>query len=106
MLLRPIVLLVLFVCTLTTADEGEPCPLLMATGASEEDKTGCFIVNLRDDISGDSFQSTLRKVAQLSDDQRIITSGQGVANFVAVRVSDYSLEAVSECCVSELSFIN
>ena len=75
--------------------QGEPCPLHRATGASDTDKTGCYIIKLRGDTSEESFQAAQRKVAQLSNDHRVLRAGQRVSKFITARVADYPLETVS-----------
>ncbi len=91
------VILLLAFSTLTSANEEEPCPLLMATGVSDSDKTGCFMVNLREDLSDTDYQSVLRRVTSLSANQQVVGAVRGgVANFVTIRASEYSLEAVSK----------
>ena len=90
----------LFLCVLPlflspAVGQGQPCPLHRATGVSDTDKTGCYIIKLREDTSEESFQAAQLKVAQLSTDHRVLRSGQRVSKFITVRVADYPLETVS-----------
>ncbi len=91
-------ILLLALCTLTYASEEEPCPLLMAaTGVSDSDKTGCYMVNLHEDLSDVDYQTVLRRVTSLSTNQQVVSSVRGgVASVVTVRVTDYSMQAVSQ----------
>ena len=71
------------------------CPLLKATGASEEDKTGCYIVVLNNATTADKFQEILGKVLNMSEDAKVYGSVQRVAKAFTVKLSEITVEVVS-----------
>lgn len=73
-----------------------PCPLLMASGVSDADKTGCYIVNLRKETTQEEFQAIQRQVLQRTDDHKIYGSVQRVVKAFTVKMSAYSLQSVSD----------
>ena len=73
---------------------GDRCPLLLASGVSDSDKTGCYIVNLLKATTPEKFQAIMSRVLQMTDDNKIYGSVQGVAKAFTVKLSSYSLESV------------
>lgn len=77
---------------------GDRCPLLLASGVSDSDKTGCYIVNLLKETTPEKYQSVMSRVLQMTDDNKIYGSVQGVVKAFTVKLSSYSLESVSSSC--------
>ena len=71
------------------------CPVLRVQGVSDDDKTGCYIVSLKKNTSHEKFQEILSRVVHMSDDAKVYGSVERVAKAFTVRLSDYSLNAVS-----------
>ena len=72
-------------------------PLLMATGAAESEKTGCYIVVLKDDTTLERFQSIISEVVSMSMDAKLHGSVQRIAKAFTVKLSDHALNVVSYC---------
>ena len=88
-----------FICCLLVAvallgaTEARRCPVLHATEDAE--KTGCYIVVLKQATTAAKFQSVLQKVVQMADDAKLYGSVTRVAKAFTVKLSSYALHAVS-----------
>ena len=78
-----------------TMAEKAKCPVLRATGVSDEDKTGCYTVVLNKATSADMFESILSRVLNMTEDAKVYASVQRVAKAFTVRLSEIAIEAVS-----------
>lgn len=76
-----------------TVIEARRCPVLHATGDAE--KSGCYIVVLRQVTSASEFQSVLHRVVQMADGAKVYGSVTRVAKAFTVKLSAYALHAVS-----------
>ena len=70
-------------------------PLLRASGVSEKDKTGCYIVVLKEETSHEMFQSIVSQVVQMSTDAQVHGSVERVAKAFTVKLSDDALQVVN-----------
>ena len=70
------------------------CPLLRATGASDSEKTGCFIIVLNKTTTAEQFQDVLSRVVNMSEDAKVYGSVQRVAKAFTIKLSEIALEAV------------
>ena len=77
-----------------TAIEARRCPVLHAAGDAE--KSGCYIVVLKQATSAAEFQSVLHRVVQMADGARVYGSVTRVAKAFTVKLSAYALNAVSQ----------
>ena len=74
-------------------------PLFRANGASERDKTGCYIVVLKEETSHEMFQSIVSQVVQMSSDAQVHGSVERVAKAFTVKLSDDALQLVNNLYV-------
>ena len=95
--------LAVFICcffvavALLGATEARRCPVLHATGNAE--KTGCYIVVLKQATTAAKFQSVLQQVVQMADGAKVYGSVTRVAKAFTVKLSSYALHAVSMTCI-------
>ena len=75
----------------------QPCPLLSSVGASEEDKTGCYMVSLKKDTNESSFTAIKSTLQGLSTDSRLHGSVQGLVQAITVPLNKDGLNLVSMC---------
>ena len=71
------------------------CPLLRATGATESEKTGCYIVVLSKTTTVENFANILDRVLEMSEDAKVYSSVQKIAKAFTVKLSEIAIEAVS-----------
>lgn len=96
---QPEMRLAVFTCcflvafALLGATEARRCPVLHATGNAE--KTGCYIVVLKQATTAAKFQSVLQQVVQMADGAKVYGSVTRVAKAFTVKLSSYALHAVS-----------
>ena len=90
-----LLILLLFILLPQVILAKKKCPVLRATGASEEDKTGCYIVVLDKATSAAKFQEILTKVLNMSEDAKVYGSVQRVAKAFTVKLSEIAVEVVS-----------
>lgn len=90
-----VVLLHVVVLLQVLVAEKTKCPLLKATGASESERTGCYIIVLNSTTSPETFQDVQSKVIEMSEDAKIYGSVQKVIKAFTVNLSEIALEAVS-----------
>ena len=60
----------------------------------QAEKTGAYIVKLRQQTSHDDFEQTLQKAQSLSDDERVYAKHEGVFKFFTVKLSGKALDEV------------
>ena len=80
-------------CLQLGSTEARRCPVLHATGDAE--KTGCYIVVLKQATTAARFQSVLQQVVQMADGAKVYGSITRVAKAFTVKLSSYALHAVS-----------
>lgn len=80
---------------MTAGSTETKCPLLRATGASESEKTGCYIVVLNKATTAENFTNILDKVLEMSEDAKVYGSVQKIAKAFTVKLSEIAVEAVS-----------
>ena len=89
---------VVLLLTLTvSATSATLSPLLMATRAAESEKTGCYIVVLKEDTILERFQNIISEVVPMSMDTKLHGSVQRIAKAFTVKLSDHALNIVSFC---------
>ena len=91
--LAAIICCLLVAVALLGATEARRCPVLHATEDTE--KTGCYIVVLKQATTAAKFQSVLQKVVQMADGAKLYGSVTRVAKAFTVKLSSYALHAVS-----------
>ena len=69
-------------------------PLFKASGASERDKTGCYIVVLKEETTHEMFQSILSQVVQMSTDVKLHGSAERLVKAFTVKLSNEALHEV------------
>lgn len=85
----------LFILQNTPSSVATLSPLMSASRAPSSDKTGYYIVVLREDTSLETFQNILSQVAPISMDAHIHGSVQRVMKAFTVKLSDHALNIVS-----------
>ena len=100
-------LFVLSVCSYAAAST---CPLLLASGAEDSDKTGNYIVVLKDETTHERFEDIKSKVVSMTEDEEVHGSVETVVKAFTVKLSDRALSTVStlnntiryyNCCSSQ-----
>ena len=76
--------------------EGALCPLLRAAKAASSEKTGSYIVVLKEETSHEMYLKIKAQIEQLSTDQKLHGSTEKVAKAFTVRLTDYALNTVSK----------
>lgn len=66
--------------------------VIRAAGVAE--KSGNYIVKLRNDIGHDVFGRTLRNAVNLSDDAKVYARSEGLFKFFTVKLSETVLDEV------------
>lgn len=89
-----LLLLLAWLPNIATSTETK-CPLLKATGATESEKTGCYIVVLNKATTAENFTNILDKVLEMSEDAKVYGSVQKIAKAFTVKLSEIAVEAVS-----------
>ena len=74
---------------------GTLSPVLLAGGAADSDKTGCYIVVLKDDITHDRFTAIKSQVVSMTEDEELHGSMEAVVKAFTVKLSDRALSIVS-----------
>ena len=70
-------------------------PLMAASNVPDSDKSGYYIVVLRDETTHDTFQDICSWVVQISTDTQLHGSVEGLVKAFTVKLSDDALHAVS-----------
>ena len=70
-------------------------PLLLASGAADSDKTGYYIVVLKEDTTHERFKDIISQVVPLSDDAELHGSVERIAKAFTVKLSEHALNSVS-----------
>ena len=85
-----LLLLILFVTATAVADARR-----VIRAAPESKKTGCYIVNLKDDTSHEKFVELTEKLLKESVDHRIYEKVEGhVSKIITVRLPEEALDKV------------
>lgn len=85
----------LFVQAAVSVSEGSLCPLLKASGVSSSEKTGSYIVVLKEETSHEMFLNIKSQIEHLSTDAKLHGSVEKVAKAFTVRLTDLALNIVS-----------
>ena len=67
--------------------------------AEHAEKSGCYIVKLRNDTTHEVFERTLESAQSRSDDFKIYARSEGVYKFFTVKLSDTALDEVLFSCM-------
>ena len=88
---------------LSVAESRSRCPVLHAS--SDSQKSGCYIIVLKEATSAENFNEVLAKVVKVADDAKVYGMVQRVAKAFTVKLTPYALHLVSYiyCCI--LSFV-
>ena len=70
-------------------------PLLLASGAANSDKTGYYIVVLKEDITHERFKDIISQVVPLSEDAELHGSVERIVKAFTVKLSEHALNSVS-----------
>lgn len=70
-------------------------PLLMKHGVPDSEKTGSFVVVLKENTHLERFQSIIHEVVQMSEDTKLHGSVQSIAKAFTVKLSHNALQIVS-----------
>ena len=84
----------LFVLSLNSCS-GVLSPLLTASGAADSDKTGYYIVVLKDDIPLERFKEIQSQVVSMTEDEELHGSVERVLKAFTVKLSDRARSIVS-----------
>ena len=72
------------------------CPVLRATGVSESEKSGCYIVSVNRATNMETFLDIQSRVVErMSEDGKLYGSVHRVTKAFTVKLSDEALETVS-----------
>ena len=80
-------------------------PLMTASGVQDSDKSGYYIVVLRDDTTHDMFQDIISRVLPVSMDVQLHGSVEGLVKAFTVKLSDEALQVVSILYFALLSLL-
>ena len=69
--------------------------MLMASGAADSDKTGCFIVVLKEDTTHERFLAIKSQVVSMTEDEKLHGSVEAIVKAFTVKLSDHALSIVS-----------
>ena len=70
------------------------------SGVRDSQKTGYYIVGLKDDTTSEQFQSITSQAASLSVEKKVHGAVQTVVKAFTVKLSDQSLDIVSVNCLT------
>ena len=70
----------------------EPCPLLRAPESAN--KTGCYIIVLKDETSPEKFNEVLQLAVSYADGQEVYAVVENVIKAITIKLSVYSLAVV------------
>lgn len=69
--------------------------MFRAVGVAQSDKTGCYVVVLKNDSNGSTFDAVKSVLLDLSKDSRLYASVEKITKAITVAVNDSSLNIVS-----------
>ena len=73
---------------------GTLSPVLMASGAADSDKTGCYMVVLKGDTAHERFMDIKSQVVSMTEDKKLHGSVEAVVKTFTVKLSDHALSIV------------
>ena len=81
--------------------------MLLASGAADSDKTGCYIVVLKDSTTHERFMDIKSQVVSMTEDDKLHGSVEAVVKAFTVKLSDHALSIVSvvNCCSGQLMYV-
>ena len=74
---------------------GTLSPMLMASGAADSDKTGCYIVVLKEDTTHERFLAIKSQVVSMTEDEKLHGSVEAIVKAFTVKLPDHALSIVS-----------
>ena len=77
---------------LNVAESRRRCPVLHAASGSQ--KTGCYIIVLKEATSAEDFQEVLAKVVKVADSAKVYGMVQRIAKAFTVKLTSYALHSV------------
>ena len=69
--------------------------MLLASGAADSDKTGCYIVVLKDGTTHERFMAIKSHLVSMTEDEELHGSVEAVVKAFTVNLSDHALSIVS-----------
>ena len=85
----------LFALSVYSCSAASTCPLLLASRAADSDKTGHYIVVLKDGTTHERFEDIRSKVVSMTEDEEVHGSVERVMKAFTVKLSDRALSTVS-----------
>ena len=76
---------------------GTLSPVLLSSGAADSDKTGCYIVVLKDDTTHERFIVIKSQVVSMTEDKELHGSVEAVVKAFTVKLPAQALFIVSAC---------
>ena len=77
---------------LSVAESRRRCPVLHAASGSQ--KTGCYIIVLKEATSAEDFQAVLTQVVKVADSAKVYGMVQRIAKAFTVKLTSYALHSV------------
>ena len=85
----------LFVLSVCSCSAASTCPLLLSSGAADSEKSGYYIVVLKDDTTHERFEEIKSKVVSMTEDEKVHGSVERVVKAFTVKLSQDALTTVS-----------
>ena len=85
---------------LSPAVTARRCPLLRAPESAN--KTGCYIVVLRENTTDEKVDELLQRAASVADEHKVYGFVKRVTKAITLKLSDYSMEMVSAAWIAKL----
>ena len=104
-LLPGLTIVLFFILQQTPSSVAKLSPLMTASSVPDSDKSGYYIVVLRDDTTHDMFEDVVSRVIPISTDVQLHGSVEGLVKAFTVKLSDDALHVVSRsnygiiCCI-------
>ena len=97
-------LAVLLLFQTVSLSEGTLCPLLRAAREASSEKTGSYIVVLKEETSHEMYLNIKAQVELLSTDQKLHGYTEKVAKAFTVRLTDFALNIVSKLLTKKVFY--